>query len=674
MSSSENGDYDPAAAAWREIERLVEDFGELAATPTSAATLYAALVDRATRATGAVAAALWTRTADGRFQPEHHRHVEQLGLADDPHARDLHARMLDESAAATSTLWLPAGAGVTSASAQWLNRGHTLSFTPLRVHNQTFAVLELAHAPFEDPELERGCQNVVERFAQQVVAWRLRGQLTEVERQELFAREREAFSLRLHSALDWEAAMGETVQGTRRLLAADRVSLAVRRGRSLKIEAVSGVEAVDRRTQTAAALESLATAVSQVGEVMCWNGRREDLPPQISGPLDAYLDIAHPRSIMLWPLVPPQLAPADGPDRESRQLDGVEPLAVLMVERWGGVYTDEEFAKLRALIPHIAIALGNAWEYSTLPAAGLLRSLRSLMGVSRRGRRRRLLGLSACIALAASLLLPIEFTIPARGELQPTIVRDLFAANDGEVAKLFVKHEQRVSAQQPLLELHSPALQLEHERLAGEYRTTRERLLAVESARLLDKSRDRDSLPSSGASEAELRQAIESLESQRTIIEKQRETCKLLSPITGEILTWNPAELLESRPVKRGQLLLSVGAVDGDWEAKLDIADQRAGHVLRAFEASEGQLPVTFVLATAPGSRRVGVLRRIDRVTSTNRDGQPVVRVHVEMDRQAVSPLRPGASVAARVHCGLRPLGYVWFHELYEYLQTQLFF
>jgi multidrug efflux pump subunit AcrA (membrane-fusion protein) len=672
MSASENGDYDPADVAWREIERLIEEFRALAATAVPAATLYAALVERATRATGAVAAALWTRTADGRFQPEHHRHVERLGLADDPQARNLHARMLEESAGASSTLWMPAGVGVTSANTQLLNRGHTLSFTPLRVNNQTFAVLELAHVPFEDPELERGCQNVVDRFVQQVNAWKLASQLAEVERLETWAQEREAFALRLHGTLSWEFVQGEVVQGARRLLSADRVSLAIGRGKATRIEAVSGVEQLDRRTQVASALEQLAAAVSQTGEVLRWSGPREDLPPQIAAPLDAYLDIAHPRSIVVWPFAPPRFS--DDQEPGKRQIDLADFLALLIVERWGGSMSDEEMSKLRAIVPHVAMALGNAWEYSSLPAVGLLRSLRSIAGTSSRGRRRRWLWLVAGLALVVTLLAPIEFTIPAKGELQPKVVRDVFAASDGEVSRLLVKHEQRVDAQQPLIELHSPDLQLERERVAGEYRTMRERLLAVESSRLLDKPRDRESTPSQQSSETELRQASESLESQLAIIEKQRESLRLLSPIAGEVLTWNPEEMLDSRPVKRGQLLLSVGAVDGEWEAKLDIADQRAGHVLRAFETSDGGLPVTFVLATSPGKRQSGVLRRIDRVTVMDRVGQPAVRIYVDLNRQEVSPLRPGASVVARVHCGRRPLGYVWFHELFEYLRTQFLF
>jgi hypothetical protein len=39
-----------------------------------------------------------------------------------------------------------------------------------------------------------------------------------------------------------------------------------------------------------------------------------------------------------------------------------------------------------------------------------------------------------------------------------------------------------------------------------------------------------------------------------------------------------------------------------------------------------------------------------------------------------VAEPRPGATVVARIHCGRRALGYVWLHEVWEFIQSRVLF
>lgn len=666
MSSAPPTDSVPPDDAWRELQQLIDEVARLARSSAEPAEFYGALVDRCLRATGAVAAVLWTRTADRRFQPEFHRHVERLRLAEDPHSRTLHARLLETALHATGTTWIPAGAGETSPAAGMLNRDHALSFTPLRIDGEVFAVLELAHGPLEDPAVERACQEVLEAFVDCALDWRRTRQLGEFKQRDEFARAREQFLLDVNASLDLPTTLGEVVDGARRLLECDRVSVGMRQGSWMRIEAVSGVEKVDRRSAVVGAMEPLATIAARTGEPIWWEGPLQDMPPEIATPLNAYVDVAHPRWLALLPLAAPR-----------RESGDAEPLAVLVLEKFAGGASAEQRVRIESVARHVAVAIGNAWEYATLPGAAWLRRLRAFTGADRQRRNKRgAAAVAIAVAVAATLLVPIEFTIAARGTLQPRVVRDVFATADGEVARLLVGHEQAVRAGQPLLQLLSPQLDLERERLSGECQTTKERLLAVESARLLDVKGGRDATPAPAlsASESELRRSLESQEAQLAIVERQRGALTLASPLDGAVLTWNPLELLESRPVKRGQVLLSVGDVNGPWEARLDISDQRVGHVLRAQASTDESLPVTFVLATAPGVPYPGRLERVEHITSSDAEGQPTVKAHVAFDRKQVAPLRPGATVVAKVHCGRRPLGYVWFHELFEFLQTNVFF
>jgi hypothetical protein len=57
-----------------------------------------------------------------------------------------------------------------------------------------------------------------------------------------------------------------------------------------------------------------------------------------------------------------------------------------------------------------------------------------------------------------------------------------------------------------------------------------------------------------------------------------------------------------------------------------------------------------------------------------------MVKAYVWIDTEKVrkelpeNAIRPGAAVDAKIHCGKRAIGYVWFHDAIEYLQSRVIF
>jgi hypothetical protein len=80
------------------------------------------------------------------------------------------------------------------------------------------------------------------------------------------------------------------------------------------------------------------------------------------------------------------------------------------------------------------------------------------------------------------------------------------------------------------------------------------------------------------------------------------------------------------------------------------------------------------MLATHPGDEFVGTVKEIDRVADDSGEEGSHVLVRVAIDKSQLPDLRPGASVTARIDCGTEPLGYVWFHDVWEFVQTQILF
>ena len=60
--------------------------------------------------------------------------------------------------------------------------------------------------------------------------------------------------------------------------------------------------------------------------------------------------------------------------------------------------------------------------------------------------------------------------------------------------------------------------------------------------------------------------------------------------------------------------------------------------------------------------------------TEVTRDNDSAVRVDVDLDRAQLRDPRPGATVIAKIDCGRRSLGYVWFRELIEFVESKILF
>src|SRR5207248_2796584 len=174
--------------------------------------------------------------------------------------------------------------------------------------------------------------------------------------------------------------------------------------------------------------------------------------------------------------------------------------------------------------------------------------------------------------------------------------------------------------------------------------------------------------------EEEVKELLASLEKQYEILKAQQAELLVKRPIDGQVLTWNVDRLLESRPVQRGQGLLTMADLGGDWVLEMQVADDRIGHVFDAQRTLGRDLPVSFVLATDPGTTHHGRIDRIALAVETDEKNGPEALVTIGIDRDTIAGLRPGATVVPKIHCGRRAIGYVWLHGVWEAIQKRLLF
>jgi hypothetical protein len=172
---------------------------------------------------------------------------------------------------------------------------------------------------------------------------------------------------------------------------------------------------------------------------------------------------------------------------------------------------------------------------------------------------------------------------------------------------------------------------------------------------------------------------LDGLKSQELLLLKQTQDLVVRSPARGEVTTWDVKRLLTARPVERGQVLMSVAKLDGEWVVEVRMPEDRMGHVAEAYRqaAAKGEtLTATFVLATDPGTERTGQIREIASRAELSGTDEHTVLIVVSFDKTQVPAtlLRPGATTTVKIGCGRRVVGYVWFHDLLEWFQREVLF
>ncbi len=482
------------------------------------------------------------------------------------------------------------------------------------------------------------------------------------------------------------------------LSGAERVSVLVGRGFSAQMAAVTGVEVLDRRSRILRRMRlllkecarlSLAVAGGEEPEAAgnhrgspgTWGTRLDQsqtpysqyLEPflESQGPIpislarrgDRYQLEATPRAWVALPLSLPQSPEASQGALLLEWFDAPPP-----GPSWSGRWA--------VLCQHASMALRNA----SARRRSLARLLPggSLPGGSLVGWSVRWIGLAATLAAIAYALavVPMEFTLQARGTLQPTKRRQVFARTDGVVAQVTADHSDPVAAGSVLVTLRDDELTDRLKRTRARRIQVQTAIQAIQDQRVVGVQLS-PSQRRALASEVETYREEEiSLREQEARLARQVAKLQVSSPIDGVVTTWNADQLLRNRPVRRGQVLLTVADPEGPWQLELPFPEDRLGDLLHARAAHGNQLSVTFVLATDSSQSYSGQVRKIARRAELDPDNRNTVTVVVALDRHSLPEelLRPGAGALAKVHCGERPLGLVLFHDLINWFRREVLF
>jgi multidrug efflux pump subunit AcrA (membrane-fusion protein) len=458
--------------------------------------------------------------------------------------------------------------------------------------------------------------------------------------------------------------------------------VAICRGGRCPIEAVSGQDALDKRSNVAVLLGKLAAAVSKTGEDVWYTGDTSNMAPQVEAAIDSYVDESHTKALAVLPLFEPRGEAEAIGEKADRQPSRV--IGALVVEQMVDSRTPDGFLqRVEVVRSHSATALTNALEHEGLFLLPLWRFLGRGTQLFRGRTRYKTMAVVGAIAAVLAVLCfwPIEFTLEGDAQLLPAVRRNVFAKLDKAIVKrVLVDDGQIVAEGQMLVEMESPDLEKERKEVFGQLETVRAEIRGLDhDIHFGNLSPDEESEKSS--QRAQLRQRVSSLSAQLELLDKKYADLNVPSPIAGQVVSWQVKRQLERRPVSSQQILMEVVDPSGDWELEVYLPESRIGHVQRELSkaTAEGRdLDVTFFLTLDVNQTFQGKLKEVALSAHADSERGNIVRLKVDFDqatfRQAIENPKVGAGAVAKVHCGKAPIGYVYLHDLIDFVRAKILF
>lgn len=655
------------------VLQMTREIEELSHSDVPPRTFFRQFLQLLVTSMGARAGAVWLREGANQLSLNTDFNLADTGFHENPQANRINQKLLGDVLATGEAC----AYGPEDSQKVLLPTDNLIVLAALQQGKDCVGVVEV----FQRPDAPAGARPGYLQFVEQMCGYasqyleRRKAAQPAAPADEFWNRFEEV-SLQLQQSLQVADVAATAANDGRVLLDCDRLSVVVRRGKKTYVAAVSGQDFVNRRANLIQAMNKLAASVMGTGEPFTFSGKADSLPPQIEEPLAAYIQESETRMVMIVPLFE-----TPRPDEDER--DTARPtrrrvvIGCLVAEQFTDSQPKPALSRSAALLAdHAGAALFNAQRHERI----FLLSLWQFLGRLREwfvGRKlaKTLAAIAVVAAIATALtLIPWEYRVEGEGRLMPVVQRQVFAPLDGEVIALLVEGGQRVESGQKLLQLRNDELSVDLLTAHNELNEKQQLVFSLQTQ--IDEAGGRgdsdEALRLQGRLE-ETKIEIKGLRERVRILEERQSQLTVRAPITGVVASFQIEQLLQDRPVHRGEVLLEVMEETGPWRLELEIEEHRVGHILEAQQQMETEhLPVEFILATSTESTFNGELERLATRSATSSERGSVVEAFVTTDADSLPNRRIGAEVSAKINCGDRALGYVLFGDVIEFVRQRL--
>ena len=659
-----------------QLAREIEEFSRSDVPPEL---FFREFLRRLTTAVGGEAGAVWLVDDANRLTLAHEVRLADTGFFAEPQAMQRNQALVSEALQNGQARCL----NPSDPTSVELPTNHQLILATLGTGSKPLGVVEIFQRPDSPQSARLGYMQFVEQMAGYASRYLERREKPRAEEGrgpllDEFAR----LVLELQRTLKVDEVASTAANDGRVFLKCDRVGVIVNRGKKAVVQAVTGQESINRRANLVRQMSALAKQVMKTGEPLVFTGNAENLPPAVEKPLAHFVQESGSRMVILVPLHKPEPLVAredekkDGAAKKKKAEKRSRPLGCLVVEQ----FTESEPTpglreRIDLMTDHVAVALQNARSHQQI----FLLSFWQLLG---RGLEwfygRKLMKTLAVLAVIAAIVgslafIPWDYRVEGQGKLMPVVQYDVFAPLNGEVEEIFVRGNERVKKGQLLLRLRNDELREQVVRARSDLALRQQTEVALFDR--IDAARGQlQEMKDLQGQLAQTRTEILGLQEYLKVLEERFAKLEVRAPNDGVVPTFQVEQMLRNRPVQMGEVLLEVMDDTGPWRLELEVGENRMGHLIRGQKKlGTGELPVEFILATAPEHTYRSKLQAISTRSNESAENGAIVEAFCSIEPQQLPPNpRIGAEVRAKISCGERSLGYVLFGDVVEFLQKHL--
>src|SRR5207302_1388684 len=293
--------------ARRQINRLAEEIAHLSEADLAPADYYGEFLKRVLQALAAPAGAVWLLTPQGNLQLQYQVNMREVGLDRTKEGREGHDELLRLAITTAQPRAVPPHSGLGQAEA---NRATAINPTdfltllaPIIVDKQCAGLVEVWQDPNRGADAQRGFLQFLVRMAGLAAGYTRNHQLRQMVGQQQVWTQLEAFARQTHNSLNPTEVAYMVANEGRRLIERDRVSVGLRFGKKTVVEAISGADVVEKRSNLVQLQRKLFDAVMVWGEKLIYSGTKDDtLPPNVIHALDDYLAESTSKLLVVVPL------------------------------------------------------------------------------------------------------------------------------------------------------------------------------------------------------------------------------------------------------------------------------------------------------------------------------------------------------------------------------------
>jgi hypothetical protein len=687
----------------RRIAARLEEIARLSESNVPAGVFYSEMLKRLLETLAAPAGVVWARTPQGNLQMQYQINLKEVGLDQNEEVRASHEELLRQAVSQPRPFHVPPRSGVQreDGKPQAGNlTNYLLLIAPIIVNQQCAGLIEVWQNANRPPQAITGYLQFMTYMAELSSRYQRNQVMGQLTGQQQVWTQLEAFARQVHASLNPTEVAYQVANEGRRLVECDRLSVAIRQyGSKARIEAVSGADVVERRSNLIRLMQKLSEEVIKWGEKLLFNGARDDsLPPKVLSALDHYLAESNTKLLVVQPL------------KDDRETGKRPPRSALVMECFEPPAEPQQLiARLEVVSRHATPALYNAVEHRRIPGRWVWQPLAKVQdGIGGKAKAISAVVVGLLSFLVAMLfLVPYELEMDSTGKLVPWARRVVYAPTAGQVLDFKVEPASVIPEKSELAVLFSPDLFKKYLELEAAIEGARQERGAADFLRGMrpaNKEQGRDAMADEGLKrqleQRKKKELDEFIEHNNANPDKPGEYYLKAPDFTPEekirvgklewtVLTGNFNDEWRGRMAKPSDPILKLGAKDGPWEIELRIPQKHISQVLKGYEYTHGEaLDVNFILRSDPTHKYRGKLyqKNIASEAIPNRDekdeSEPEVIAFVTIDDPGIDQnyrllrdaLTSGTEVRAKVRCGKHSMGYSLFYGVWEFIYEKVVF